>query len=496
MAFLLFAAPKFTRKIMSDFIGRTYELQVLQRFMQKKTASFLVVRGRRRIGKSRLIEEFAKPYKFYNFAGIAPTKKTTAQSQRNEFASQLSNQGFPRIKSDNWNDLFWLLAEKVTKGRVIILFDEISWMGSKDPEFLGKIKNVWDKNFKKNPQLIFIICGSASSWIEKNILSHTGFVGRISFTLTLDELPLNNCKQFWMAKGKNISAMEKLKILAVTGGVPRYLEEIDPNIAAGENIKNLCFTKGALLVEDFGRIFSNIFIRKSEVYKKLVQILAAGSKEFTEICNTLKIEESGRISEYLEELSLAGFIKRDYTWHLKNSKDAKLSKFRLSDNYLRFYLKYIDKYKSKIERNSYAFKSLSALPGWDTIIALQFENLVLNNRQFIWQKLGIEPEDIISENPFFQHKTTKQVGCQIDYLIQTKFDSLFVCEIKFSKNTLTPEIIDEMQNKIRRLIRPKNFSCRPVLIHANEVHSSIIDSDYFAAIIDFGEILSNAKNPG
>src|SRR3990170_612482 len=212
------------------FVGRKHELSVLNRFISKKSASLLVVKGRRRIGKSRLIEEFAKPYKFYSLSGIAPTEKTTAQSQRDDFSNQLSKHGLPNIYAKDWNDLFWLLADKTKKGRVIILLDEISWMGSKDPDFLSKLKNAWDLRFKKNPHLILVLCGSASSWIEKNILSSTGFVGRISFTLTLDELPLKDCKYFWGNKAAHISAMEKLKLLSVTGGIPRYLEEVDSRL--------------------------------------------------------------------------------------------------------------------------------------------------------------------------------------------------------------------------------------------------------------------------
>ena len=198
---------------MTKFIGRERELNLLNRFSKKRSASFLIVRGRRRIGKSRLIEEFAKPYKFYTFSGIVPTEKTTAQSQRDEFASQLSQQDFPKVTAQDWNDLFWLLADKVKKGKVVILLDEISWMGDKDPDFLGKLKNVWEQHFKKNNQLILIVCGSASSWIEKNVLSSTGFVGRISFVLTLEELPLKDCQDFWRQTAAHISAMEKLKML-------------------------------------------------------------------------------------------------------------------------------------------------------------------------------------------------------------------------------------------------------------------------------------------
>ena len=186
----------------TSFVGRKIELEKLKGFFQKKTASLIVIRGRRRIGKSRLVEEFAKNFTFYSFAGLAPTPKTTAQSQRNEFSQQLSKQAkMPEMQVDDWSKLFYLLWEKVKTNRVILLFDEISWMGEKDPDFLGKLKNAWDLMFKKNPQLILILCGSASSWIEENILNNTGFLGRISYTLTLGELPLKECNHFGFVLG-------------------------------------------------------------------------------------------------------------------------------------------------------------------------------------------------------------------------------------------------------------------------------------------------------
>src|SRR5207253_1743846 len=123
-------------------------------------------------------------------------------------------------------------------------------------------------------------------------------------------------------------------------------------------------------------------------------------------------------SEYLNEILLAGFIARDHTWKISTGMDSKLSNFRLSDNYLRFYLKYIDKNLTKINRNSFNFISLSSLPEWNTIMGFQFENLILNNRQSIHAALNIKQEEIISENPYFQRKTSRILGCQIDYMIQ------------------------------------------------------------------------------
>ncbi len=473
------------------FIGREVELEELKQQTKKKIASLIVIKGRRRIGKSRLVEKFCTNYRHYVFAGIAPTDKTTKQSQLDEFASQLGLAfGMPGIKADDWNVLLLLLAKQCQVGRVVIVLDEIQWIGSEEADFLGKLKNAWDLHFKKNPKLILIICGSASAWIDKNILSSTAFMGRISYTLSLDELPLSDCNAFWNGNGSQFSPYDKFKLLSVIGGVPRYLEEAQMQYSAEENIRNLCFKRGGLLANEFKQIFSDLFGKRSEKYKQIVKLLVQESLEYGEICGKLDVGKSGIMSEYLNDLVVSGFISRDHTWNPKTGISAPLLfKYRLKDNYLRFYLKYIEHKLPEIERNIYQLKSLSSLPGWASIMGLQFENLVLNNRPFIHRCLKLSADDIIVENPFFQHQKSRQSACQIDYMIQTRTNVLYVCEIKFSRDVLRKDIIDEMKNKLSRLYVPNGMSCCPVLIHVNGVNDSIIDSGYFTEIIDFSDAL-------
>lgn len=476
----------------TPFIGRKYELEALSRLLRKGSASLITVKGRRRIGKSRLIEEFAKGHRFLEFTGIPPSEETTRQAQINEFAIQLSKQtGLPEVSVDDWSKIFILLSEKVATGRVIILFDEISWMGSKDPDFLGKLKIAWDIYFKKNSELILILCGSVSMWIDKNIISSTGFLGRISLYLTVEELPLADCNQFWLNKKYYVSPYEKLKMLSVTGGIPSYLEQINPSLTTDENIRQLCFVKEGSLVHEFNNIFSDLFSHRAPIYKKIVLALREGPMEIEDIAKACGLTQTGALSEYLEDLKQSGFISRDFTWHLRTGALSKFSHFRLSDNYVRFYLKYIEKELPKIENNDFAFKSLSSLPAWDTIMGLQFENLVLRNRRYIREYLMIRPEDIVTDNPFFQRKTSKKPGCQIDYLIQLKHANLFVCEIKFSQHPIGREIISEMKNKIERFVYSKRFSIRPVLIHVNGVDDTVYQEEFFSEIIDFGSFLKN-----
>lgn len=474
----------------SPFIGRKKELNQLELLRHKNSASLVVIKGRRRIGKSRLIQEFGQDMKMLSFSGIPPTEKTTLKSELLEFGWQLGKAlSQPPFKDEDWNDLFLRLASQTREGPALILLDEISWMGSKDPHFLGKLKNAWDLEFKKNPQLILVLCGSVSSWIEKNILSSTGFLGRVSLNLTLEELPLSDCNQFWRNAKDYITPYEKFKVLSVTGGIPKYLEELQPHLSAEENIKNLCFDKSGLLFNEFNQIFTDIFSSRSETYKKIVRCIADGQYDYEMIYKKLHVEKSGVISEYLNDLVTSGFVRRDYTWHLNSGMSSKLSRYRISDNYLRFYLKYILPNQEKIERNSYAGQSLALLPGWEGTMGLQFENLVLNNRQRILELLKIDPNEVVYDNPYFQNKTARQESCQVDYLIQTRFDTVYVCEIKFSRHPLRANLIGIMQEKVQKLKLPRHISRRPILIHVNGVNEDVIEFQYFSSIIDFGQIL-------
>jgi len=473
------------------FVGRKRELERLNGLRQKSIASFVVIKGRRRIGKSRLIEKFAENSHIVSLSGLPPDPGVKAQDQRDEFARQLGRIfRIPIPYSRDWGDLFWHLAHHTQKGPVVIALDEISWMGMKDITFLGKLKTAWDQFFKKNPQLILIVCGSVSSWIEKNILSSTGFVGRIDLVITLEELSLSECNQFWGKQGKNISSYEKFKVLSVTGGVPRYLENIIPSLNAEELIRQLCFTPEGFLFREFDQIFHDLFSSRNETYSKILECLSHHPHAtLEEICQELGIVKSGTISRYLNDLIAAGFLRRSHAWDLKKAKRSKLSQFRISDNYIRFYLKYIVSNKENILRGSFLDRPLGMSSGWETVMGLQFENLVSHNRSILYELLHLHPSEILCDGPYFQKQTKHQSGCQIDYMIQTKYNTLYVCEIKFSKHPIQRDVIKEMQQKIAQLDTRGGMSIRPILIHVNGVDDGVVAEEYFAEIINFGQML-------
>lgn len=452
------------------FIGRKDHLKKLEKLAKTSGAKLVVVKGRRRIGKSRLINECAKQKTFYEFTGLPPLQKTSAQAERDEFGRQLGQHfNLPSFNASDWGDLFSALFELMPKNEeVVVLLDEISWMGSLDPLFLGKLKIAWDTQFKKHQKLTMVFCGSISSWIEKNILSSTGFFGRINLTLTLEELSLDESNGILKARGCKTSALEKYYYLCVTGGVPWYLEQYNSELSITNNIKERCFEKDGLFVTEFTKIFNDLFGRRSETYTKIITMLAQGPKEHLAISEGIEFSSGGILSEYLEDLTLSGFIVRDNSWSTKTGLEGKLLKYRLKDNYLRFYCKYIQPNLSKIERGHFKNVQLTSLHCWNAIMGLQFENIILHNRHLIYDALDIAPEDIVIDNPYYQNKNTKQHGVQIDLMIQTRFNTLYACEIKFTKDPVLNSVKKSTLQKLGCITKPKGFSVVPVLIQLHD----------------------------
>ena len=160
---MLFRSMK-KQKVRVEFIGRDQQLSKLESLDSKHVSNLVVIKGRRRVGKTRLIDEFCKNRTALRFAGLAPTENIDAQVQRNAFARQLHEQtGLPGIETTDWSHLFGLLAERVQNDPIVIVFDEITWMASGDATFLSKLQNAWEMYFKQNPNLILILCGSISA---------------------------------------------------------------------------------------------------------------------------------------------------------------------------------------------------------------------------------------------------------------------------------------------------------------------------------------------
>lgn len=187
---------------MKLFIGRQTELKMLRdlrkSFQSKGLGQLVVIKGRRRVGKSRLAEEFGKGQVFLSFTGIFPSENTTSESQLHNFSTQFSrNFNTPLLQFTDWDQALFHLSDHLPNQPTVLLLDEISWMGAKDPDFVAKLKVWWDTIIQNKANVTLILCGSVSTWIDENIINSSAFFGRIALTIELFPLSLPESAHFF-----------------------------------------------------------------------------------------------------------------------------------------------------------------------------------------------------------------------------------------------------------------------------------------------------------
>ncbi len=476
------------------FYGREDLIDALFRLFRKRTSSLVTCRGRRRIGKSTLIERFAErsEARFIKIEGLRPKKGLSNEDELANFASQLAAQtNCESTPPSNWLNAFLRLDRELKDGeRTVVLLDEVSWMAHYDPTFAGTLKIAWDNHFKKHPSLVFILCGSVSTWIRDSIIEDGTFYGRRSLDIVVPELPLSECVKFWGDAAARIDRREIIDVLSVTGGVPRYLEEIDPGASAGENIGRLCYSPKGVLREDFDEMFNDVITKQPTFTAQVVRTLLDSSKSVAEIAKALGISRGGRISEAMEQLEEAGIVSADVAKNPQTGENARETRYRLKDNYSRFYLKYVEPVKEMIDQGAFSFGSLESLDGWDSVMGLSFENLVVNNVRALVKPLGLEAAHLLSAAPYSRRggKNGKDGGVQVDLLIQAR-RSICVVEIK-RRREIGRDVIDEVAEKVKRIPRPDNMSVRTALVYEGHL-APIVEADgYFDAVIPFRRLLN------
>lgn len=466
------------------FFGREYYLDRLKALLAKPMSSVVTCRGRRRNGKSTLFEEFARRNgcRFIKIEGLPPQDNVKDADQRASFGRQLAAQtGCEDSVPSNWLNAFIRLAGQIHgEGWTVVLLDEISWMGGKAPDFPGELKVAWDNYFKKNARLVLILCGSVSRWITDNIVKSTGFVGRRSLNFVLPELPLRDAVKFWGDKVGDTSTRDILDTFAVTGCVPRYLEEMDFSLSVAENVRRTCFSPDGYLFEDFEDIFSRVFGRSAQRKRHILGALSEGPKTVSETALAMGIDRSGPLAAELKELDTAGFVAQDRGVNPETGRPALEIRYRLKDCYTRFYLHFVEPVRERVAKGLFSPASLDSAPGWNTMLGLQFETLVQNNFRELLPALGLENANIVSAGPYLR-RGKRGEGCQIDLLFQTDF-SAYAVEIKRRKN-IGLEIIDEVAGKLSRFPRRRDVTLRKALVYEGNLSPSVVERRYFDALI-------------
>jgi hypothetical protein len=394
--------------------------------------------------KTYLVREFYKQSIVFEVTGLFGAY---LQDQISNFTKEIRKRSRRTLRDlpKNWLEVFSIFEmylDTLPKGKKKVIFiDEFPWMATAKSKFLMAFENFWNTYCTKRNDLIVVICGSAASYMVQKIIKNKGGLhNRISRKIRLLPFNLSETEQFLIKKGLKFTRYDVIQIYMALGGVPQYLEKLSKGLSVSQNIDKLCFSKDGLLNDEFNQLFISLF-ENSERHIKIIKTLASSNKGLTrnELIVKSKLPSGGDFSLKLEELVESGFVT-DYPFY---QNKRQLTLYRLSDEYSRFYLKFIAFNKNGGEGTWQKLSTSQSFQSWSGFV---FETLCLKHILQIKKALRI---DII-----YTHETCWfNENAQIDLLIDRADNVMNVCEMKFYNS---PFVIDKkyyfnLKNKISEL---------------------------------------------
>lgn len=462
-------------------IGRKQEIYELNNDYDRNESSLVVIYGRRRIGKSSLVEYYANKKPFLSFEALEGIAKP---KQIEHFISQLNvqieDEFLSQMKFTKWDEVFRYLTEKLkqSKKKHVLFFDEFQWMAANQSSLVSLLKFFWDTEWKKlNVQLI--LCGSIASYMVDKVIKSKALYGRVDIELVITELRPFELRMF-LDKGRSLH--EVLKYILVMGGIPKYFELINKNESFEKNIQRLAFNSSGYLFNDYEKIFYAQF-KEPRIYEKIIRFMLKKPQDLEDISGHLKMQSSGGVKRYLKNLEVARFI-RSYKPIQKTTTN--IIKYKILDEYLIFYHKYILPQHKQIQNGSpNNFFVSKVKPEWTPWLGIAFENFCLKYNAVICDALGIK--NVIDEvGPYFERKDTG--GFQIDLLIKRTDNTWTICECKYYEAPVGVEVTIEFEKKISKLEIPRGISVEKVLITVNGADSSVEKLKYFNRILKIEDL--------
>lgn len=472
-------------------IGRTREKEILNACINSNKSELIAVYGRRRVGKTFLIKScLGDKFDFY-FTGSLNKKKNEMLMLFNEQLCAYSNHNYEIPKS--WHQALNQLKEYIltkNKDKVIIFIDEISWIDTHNSGFLSDFEYFWNSWASSYGKIKLIICASATSWIINNFFADKGGLhNRITKAINL--MPFNLCEteEFLAAKNVKFNRLDIAQCYMITGGVPFYLDMIEPRLGLAQNIDNLFFSEQGELRREFDFLFRSIF-KNYDLYLRIIECIAKKNKGLCreEIITELDLPKGGNLTLALRELESCGFIRR-YAAFGKKERDTL---YQVIDFYTLFYLKFC---KQRRKNDPNFFSKLIGSTELNNWLGYSFEILCLHHIGQIKRKIGIG--GVVANVCSWTALPDKELGTsgtQIDLIIDRQDNTINLCEMKFSKAkyAITKKYFDTL-NERAEIFRQKtrtNKSLHTTLIttlgikqniYSSVAQNEVVLNDLFAA---------------
>lgn len=426
-------------------VAREKERAKFDELVNANQSDFVVVFGRRRVGKTYLVREhFEQKFTFY---AVGLPNSTTRKQLINFYGClqkyNTNNIDIPIPK--NWIEAFESLKKILTRNKSrkkVIFIDELPWFDTSKSHFLSALEHFWNSWASARKDILLITCGSAASWMINKIINNRGGLhNRVTHRMKIVPFTLSESEKLLKANQVVCSKYQIVEMYSVFGGIPFYINAIEKGLSMQQNINKICFSDDGILKNEFDNLYASLF-KNSENHIEIINSLSKKAKGMTrsEIIAAAKIPNGGGTTKVLDELVECDFIRKYYQFDKKN-KDCI---YQLTDFYSLFYLKFIKDNKQAV--NNFWLNAIDN-PKRRSWTGYAFELVCLLHTEKIKEKLGIG--GILTSEASWR-SSDKENGAQIDLLIDRRDQVVNVCEMKFSINefTIDKKYEMELRNKI------------------------------------------------
>ena len=459
-------------------IGRKREKDSLLQCLKSKRPEFVVVYGRRRVGKTYLIREyFNKQFSFY---GTGLTDEKT-RGQLRAFNTALNQYGYDdKSMPENWFEAFARLRKLLESDRVyrepingkrVIFLDELPWMDTARSDFKSALEYFWNSWASSQDDLVLIVCGSATSWIITNLLTNKkGFHNRITRRIHLAPFSLAECEKLFELNDIVMNKNQMIESYMFFGGVPYYLNLMDPRLSFTQNVNELCFREHGALSDEYYSLFHSLF-NKPEKHMAILETLAAHKDGLSraELSKEKKIGGGSVLTKDLRELEECGFIRK-----LSNiSKGEDEIFYQITDPFTLFSIKFLMK-KRFDSWNEYINS-----PGYNSWRGNSFEIVCINHIDQIKAALGISG---IETKEYAWRSSKSESGAQIDLIVRRKDGVINLCEMKYTNKEYALDA-EEYEKLQKRLAAFQNETGASEAIHITLVCGNGFKQNKYSGIV-------------
>ena len=426
-------------------IGRKKEILKLESIIESKKSEFLTVYGRRRVGKTFLIREHFNYAFDFQISGLANADTSQQLFNFDTALRKQSNLIYDTASSD-WLIAFQRLIEHLEnsnrKRKKVVFFDELPWFDTNSSDFMMGLEHFWNSWASNRKDIFLIVCGSAASWMLNVLINNDGGLhNRITQKMKIEPFNLQETEEMLVAKNCVLDRYQIVQLYMALGGIPYYLDAIQPSLSAAQNIQELFFEKAGFLRNEFFNLYRSLF-RNYENYEKIVETLSTKTEglQRADIVKLSGMSSGGTLTKVLADLEESGFITSNVALDSKQKNII----YRLSDFYTAFYFKFL---KSGKYDGKDSWINMIDNPVQRTWQGFAFEQVCIDHIWQIKKALGIS--GVQSANASWKGSTSEK-SAQIDLLIDRRDQVINLCECKFSLDTFS--IDKDYSEKLRSKI--------------------------------------------